>query len=150
MLEFNDNFNPFELVVMSVTVCRKAHFNAAHRLCNPGWDDAKNKKTFGVCSNPNYHGHNYDLIVKVSGEVDPETGFVIDMNVLKGIIEENIIKRYDHKNLNLDVEDFKSKNPTAENIAISIWNILRAKIDSKLGLKIVLYETERNFIEYAG
>ena len=150
MLNFNDNFNLFELVVMSITVCRKAHFNAAHRLCNPGWDDAKNKKAFGICSNPNYHGHNYDLIVKVSGEVDPETGFVIDMNVLKGIIEENIIKRYDHKNLNLDVEDFKSKNPTAENIAIAIWNILRAKIDSKLGLKIVLYETERNFIEYTG
>ncbi|UCH13094.1 MAG: 6-carboxytetrahydropterin synthase [Bacteroidales bacterium] len=135
---------------MSVTVCRKAHFNAAHRLCNPAWDDNRNKKTFGVCSNPNYHGHNYDLIVKVSGDVDPETGFVIDMNVLKKIIEENIIKRYDHKNLNLDVDDFKSKNPTAENIAIAIWNILRAKIDSKLGLKIVLYETERNFIEYGG
>lgn len=135
---------------MSVTVCRKAHFNAAHRLCNPEWNDTRNKKVFGVCSNPNYHGHSYDLIVKVSGEVDPNTGFVMDMNVLKGIIEENVIKRYDHKNLNLDVEDFKSKNPSAENIAVAIWNILRAKIDSKLGLKIVLYETERNFVEYAG
>ncbi len=135
---------------MSVTVCRKAHFNAAHRLCNPGWDDAENEKTFGVCSNPNYHGHNYDLIVKVTGEVNPGTGFVIDMNILKGIIEETIIKRYDHKNLNVDVEDFKNTNPTAENIAVAIWNLLRAKIDENLGLKIVLYETERNFVEYAG
>jgi 6-pyruvoyltetrahydropterin/6-carboxytetrahydropterin synthase len=135
---------------MNITVCRKAHFNAAHRLCNPGWDDAENEKTFGVCSNPNYHGHNYDLIVKVTGEVNPETGFVIDMNILKGIIEETIINRYDHKNLNLDVEDFKNTNPTAENIAVAIWNLLRAKINENLGLKIVLYETERNFVEYAG
>ncbi len=135
---------------MTVTVCRKAHFNAAHRLCNPGWDDAENKKIFGVCSNPNYHGHNYDLIVKVTGEINPETGFVIDIDLLKGIIEESVIKRYDHKNLNLDVEDFKDANPTAENIAVAIWNLLRAKIDSKLGLKVVLYETERNFIEYPG
>lgn len=135
---------------MSVTVCRKAHFNAAHRLCNPKWDNAENEKTFGVCSNPNYHGHNYNLIVKVTGEINPETGFVIDMNILKSIIEETIIKRYDHKNLNLDVEDFKGTNPTAENIAVAIWNLLRVKIDDSLGLKIVLYETERNFIEYAG
>jgi 6-pyruvoyltetrahydropterin/6-carboxytetrahydropterin synthase len=135
---------------MTVTVCRKAHFNAAHRLCNPGWDDAENKKIFGVCSNPNYHGHNYDLIVKVTGEINPETGFVMDIDLLKGIIEESVIKRYDHKNLNLDVEDFKDANPTAENIVVAIWNLLRAKIDSKLGLKVVLYETERNFIEYPG
>ena len=135
---------------MSVTVCRKAHFNAAHRLCNPEWNETENEKTFGVCSNPNYHGHNYDLIVKVTGEVNPETGFVIDMNILKGIIEETIINRYDHKNLNLDVEDFKNTNPTAENIAVAIWNLLRAKINENLGLKIVLYETERNFVEYAG
>ena len=135
---------------MSVTVCRKAHFNAAHRLCNPKWDDARNKESFGVCSNPNFHGHNYDLIVKVSGEIDPETGFVIDMDTLKAIIDENVINRYDHKNLNLDVEDFKNTNPTAENIAVAIWNILRVKIDTKLGLKVVLYETERNFVEYAG
>lgn len=135
---------------MTVTVCRKAHFNAAHKLCNPVWNDEQNKKIFGICSNPNYHGHNYDLIVKVSGEIDPETGYVIDMNVLKGIIEEVVIKRFDHKNLNLDVEDFKDVNPTAENIAVAIWNLLRAKIDSKLGLKVVLYETERNFIEYSG
>jgi 6-pyruvoyltetrahydropterin/6-carboxytetrahydropterin synthase len=135
---------------MSITVCRKAHFNAAHRLYNPEWNDAENEKTFGLCSNPNYHGHNYDLIVKVTGEIDPETGFVIDMNILKGIIEETIIKRYDHKNLNLDVEDFKNINPTAENIVIAIWNLLRVKINDNLGLKIVLYETERNFVEYAG
>jgi 6-pyruvoyltetrahydropterin/6-carboxytetrahydropterin synthase len=135
---------------MNVTVCRKAHFNAAHRLFNPGWGDAENEKIFGVCSNPNYHGHNYDLVVKVTGEINPDTGFVMDMNILKGIIEETIIKRYDHKNLNLDVEDFKNTNPTAENIAVAIWNLLRAKINSRLGLKIVLYETERNFIEYDG
>jgi 6-pyruvoyltetrahydropterin/6-carboxytetrahydropterin synthase len=135
---------------MKVTVCRKAHFNAAHRLCNPEWDDSKNIKTFGVCNNPNYHGHNYDLVVKVTGEVDPETGFVIDMNVLKDIIDKTVIKRYDHKNFNLDVGDFKNVNPTAENIAVAIWNLLRAKIDSKMGLNVVLYETERNFIEYPG
>lgn len=135
---------------MSVTVCRKAHFNAAHRLCNPGWNDTENERTFGVCSNPNYHGHNYDLIVKVTGKVNKETGFVMDMNILKGIIEETVVKRYDHKNLNLDVEDFKDKIPTAENIAVAIWNLLRTKISADLGLQIVLYETERNFIEYAG
>ena len=139
-----------ELNVMKVTVCRKAHFNAAHRLYNPGWDDEENRKIFGMCSNPNYHGHNYDLIVKVTGKIDPDTGFVIDMNILKGIIDEVVIKRYDHKNLNLDIEDFKDTNPTAENIAAAIWNLLRAKIDSKLGLKVVLYETERNFIEFPG
>lgn len=135
---------------MKVTVCRKAHFNAAHRLCNPQWDNSRNEKTFGVCNNPNYHGHNYNLIVKVTGEVDPDTGYVIDMNILKEIIRENIISRYDHKNLNLDVEDFKNVNPTAENIAVAIWNILRKKINNKLDLGVVLYETERNFIEYSG
>ena len=135
---------------MTVTVCRKAHFNAAHRLFNPLWDDKQNKEIFGVCSNPNYHGHNYDLIVKVSGEIDPETGYVIDMNILKEIIEEVVVKRYDHKNLNLDIVDFKDVNPTAENIAVAIWNLLRAKIDSKLGINVVLYETERNFVEYSG
>ena len=135
---------------MKVTVCRKAHFNAAHRLYNPKWDDSKNIKAFGVCNNPNYHGHNYDLIVKVAGEIDPETGYVIDINILKDIIRENIISRYDHKNLNVDVEDFKNANPTAENFTVAIWNILRGKIDSKLDLSVVLYETERNFIEYSG
>ncbi len=135
---------------MKITVCRKAHFNAAHRLYNPKWQNSKNEKMFGLCNNPNYHGHNYDLIVKVTGEVDPETGYVIDMNILKEIIRENITSKYDHKNLNLDVDEFKSLNPTAENIAVAIWNDLRKKIDSKLGLSIVLYETERNFVEYSG
>ncbi len=135
---------------MKVTVCRKAHFNAAHRLYNPKWQNSKNEKMFGLCNNPNYHGHNYDLIVKVTGEVDPETGYVIDMNILKEIIRENITSKYDHKNLNLDVDEFKSLNPTAENIAVAIWNDLRKKIDSKLGISIVLYETERNFVEYSG
>jgi len=135
---------------MKITVCRKAHFNAAHRLYNPKWQNSKNEKMFGLCNNPNYHGHNFDLIVKVTGEVDPETGYVIDMNILKEIIRENITSKYDHKNLNLDVDEFKSLNPTAENIAVAIWNDLRKKIDSKLGLSIVLYETERNFVEYSG
>ncbi len=135
---------------MKVTVCRKAHFNAAHRLYNPRWDNLKNEETFGVCNNPNFHGHNYDLVVKVTGDVDPDTGYVIDMNILKDIIRENVISRYDHKNLNIDVEDFKNVNPTAENIAVAIWNILRKKISSGLDLSVVLYETERNFIEYSG
>ena len=135
---------------MKVTVCRKSHFNAAHRLCNPSWDDAKNAKVFGVCNNPNYHGHNYDLVVKLTGEVNPETGYVFDMKDLKEIIEQEIITRYDHKNLNLDVDDFKHTNPTAENIAISIWNILRASIDTRYAIDVILFETERNFVEYSG
>ena len=135
---------------MKVTVCRKEHFNAAHRLYNPGWDDHKNEKTFGACNNPNFHGHNYDLIVKVTGDVDPDTGYVIDVNILKNIIRKNVISRYDHKNLNVDVEDFKKVNPTAENIAVAIWNILREKINAEHELSVVLYETERNFIEYSG
>ena len=109
-----------------------------------------NEKIFGVCNSPNYHGHNYDLVVKVTGEIDPETGYVMDMKVLKEIVEENIVKRYDHKNLYLDVDDFKTMNPTAENIAVTIWNILRDKIDNKFELNVVLYETERNFVEYSG
>ena len=135
---------------MKVTACRKVHFNAAHRLHNPNWDDQMNEKIFGVCNSPNYHGHNYDLVVKVTGEIDPETGYVMDMKVLKEIVEENIVKRYDHKNLYLDVDDFKTMNPTAENIAVTIWNILRDKIDNKFELNVVLYETERNFVEYSG
>ena len=135
---------------MRVTACRKVHFNAAHRLHNPNWNDQKNEEIFGVCNSPNYHGHNYDLIVKVTGEIDPETGYVMDMKVLKEIVEEHIVKRYDHKNLYLDLDDFKNLNPTAENIAVTIWNILREKIDTKFELKVVLYETERNFVEYSG
>lgn len=135
---------------MKATVCRKSHFNAAHRLYNPLWEDSKNEQIFGVCSNPNYHGHNYDLVVKLTGEIDPVTGFVFDMKDLKDIIEEHVIRKYDHKNLNLDVEEFKTMNPTAENIAVSIWKILRSNIDQDLKLQVVLYETERNFVEYSG
>ncbi len=135
---------------MKVTVCRTAHFNAAHRIYNPGWDDRKNFEVFGKCSLPNYHGHNYNLTVKVRGEVDKDTGYVMDMKILKEIIGKEILERFDHKNLNLDVEEFKDLSPTAENIAVVTWNILRRHIDLKYELKIVLYETERNFVEYAG
>lgn len=135
---------------MKVTACRKTHFNATHRLHNPNWDDDKNERVFGSCNNPNYHGHNYDLIIKVTGEVDPETGYVMDMGVLKKIVKEHVEDRYDHKNLYLDVEDFRDMNPSAENIAIRIWDILREQIDRKFELSIVLYETERNFVEYSG
>lgn len=131
-----------------VAVYRKEHFNAAHRLYNPDWDESKNDAVFGLCNNPNFHGHNYDLIVKVVGEPDPTTGFVIDLKYLSDIIKENVLKRFDHKNLNLDTEAFKKSNPTAENIAIVIYNILREKIHSDLDLQVRLYETERNFVEY--
>jgi len=135
---------------MKVTVCRKEHFNAAHRLFNSEWSDEKNSEVFGKCNLPNYHGHNYDLIVKVSGEVDPKTGYVIDTKILKQIIREKITKKFDHKNLNLDVEEFGTLNPTAENIAIITWQILRKSISSALDLKVILFETERNFVEYSG
>jgi 6-pyruvoyltetrahydropterin/6-carboxytetrahydropterin synthase len=133
---------------MKVAVFRKEHFNAAHRLHIPNWSNEKNQRVFGKCNNPNYHGHNYELIVRVTGEPDPVTGYVIDMKVLSDIIKEQILIRFDHKNLNLDTDEFKDLNPTAENISIVIWNILRSKIDSKYALKITLYETERNFVEY--
>ncbi len=133
---------------MKVTVCRKEQFNAAHRLHNPKWSEEKNKAVFGKCNNEYYHGHNYNLIVKVTGEPDRETGYVIDMKHLSSIIHEQIVKRFDHKNLNLDTEEFKNVNPTAENMAIVFWEILREHIDKTLDLKIVLYETERNFVEY--
>lgn len=135
---------------MKVTVCRKEHFNAAHRLYNPHWDEEKNDEIFGLCSNANYHGHNYNLIVKVTGEIDPETGYVVDMKVLKKIIRTGVTNRFDHKNLNVDVEEFKTINPTAENIAVVIWNIVRKELSSKLDLAVILYETERNFVEYSG
>lgn len=135
---------------MKVTVCRKEHFNAAHRLFNPAWGNEKNEEVFGLCNNPNFHGHNYDLVVKVKGEVDVETGYVIDMKTLKEIIKQEVLARFDHKNLNLDVEEFKSLNPTAENIAVVIWRFIRARLDEKLELSVVLYETERNFVEYCG
>jgi 6-pyruvoyltetrahydropterin/6-carboxytetrahydropterin synthase len=133
---------------MKVKVSRKEHFNAAHRLHNPEWNDEKNVQTFGKCSNPNFHGHNYELVVSVIGEPDPSTGYVYDMKALSDLIKENILIKFDHKNLNLDTEYFRKLNPTAENIAVVIWRILRQKIDANLELKITLYETERNFVEY--
>ena len=132
---------------MRISVFRKEHFNAAHRLHNPNWTAEKNVNVFGKCNNPNFHGHNYDLIVKVTGEIDPETGYVIDMKVLSEIIKEKVLDRFDHQNLNLDVPEFKNLNPTAENIAVVIWQLLRPRINQNLDLKITLYETERNFVE---
>ena len=131
-----------------VAVYRKEHFNAAHRLHNDAFDEATNQKVFGKCNNPNYHGHNYELIVKVTGVPDAQTGFVIDLKELSDIIRENVLARFDHKNLNLDVEEFKSLNPTAENIAIIIYKILRPLINSEFDFRVRLYETERNFVEY--
>lgn len=131
-----------------VAVYRKEHFNAAHRLNNPLWDDVTNQKVFGKCNNANYHGHNYELVVKVVGVPDERTGYVIDLKELSDLIEENVLKRFDHKNLNLDTVEFKNLNPTAENIAITIFNILREKINAKFDLQVRLYETERNFVEY--
>ena len=131
-----------------VSVFRKEHFNAAHRLHNPSLSDTENAKIFGKCNNANYHGHNYDLTVKLTGEVDATTGYVYDMKLLSDIIKENILDRFDHKNLNLDVKEFESLNPTAENIAISIYNLLKPKLASDLELNIKLYDTPRNFVEY--
>ncbi len=133
---------------MRVSVFRKEHFNAAHRLWNSKWSDEKNVEVFGKCCNPNYHGHNYDLVVQVTGEIDPETGYVIDMKILSKIIREQILRRFDHKNLNADTEEFRQLNPTAENIVVVIYNILRPLLDDRLELKIKLYETERNYAEY--
>ena len=135
---------------MKVSVFRKERFNAAHRLFNPKWDEQKNFEVFGKCSYPNYHGHNYDLIVEVKGDIDPEIGYVIDMKVLSEIIKAEVTERYDHRNLNLDLEEFKNLNPTAENIAVVIWNRLKSKLDARYELSIRLYETERNFVEYNG
>ena len=135
---------------MRITVCRKEHFNAAHRLHNPAWTNEQNQQYFGLCNNPNYHGHNYELIVKLTGEVNPETGYVYDLKKLSDLISSEIIARFDHKNLNLDTEEFKNLNPTAENIAIVSWNLLRAKLETQFALSITLYETERNFVQYDG
>lgn len=135
---------------MKVSVYRKEHFNAAHRLNNSQWTEAENEAIFGKCNNANYHGHNYDLIVQLKGEIDPKTGYVFDMKVLSDLIKEYVLNKFDHKNLNLDTDEFKDLNPSAENIAVVIWNILREKIDRKLELTIRLYETERNFVEYDG
>ena len=135
---------------MKVTVYRKAHFNAAHRLYNSEWSDARNANVFGECSNPNYHGHNYELEVGVTGNINPETGFVMDMKVLKDLIKQEVEERMDHKNLNEEVSEFASLNPTAENIAVVIWNNLRKHIQDDLVLEIKLYETPRNFVVYRG
>ena len=131
-----------------VAVYRKEHFNAAHRLNNPLWDDATNARIFGKCNNPNFHGHNYELIVKVVGIPDAETGYVYDMKLLSDLIKENVVERFDHKNLNLDTVEFKKLNPSAENIVVVIYTILREKIDPAFDLQIRLYETERNYVEY--
>ncbi|MBQ0733399.1 6-pyruvoyl trahydropterin synthase family protein [Aquimarina celericrescens] len=129
-------------------IVRREHFNAAHRLHNPNWSDEKNKKIFGKCNNPNYHGHNYELEVKIIGYCDPETGYVIDTKILSDTIKEHVTEKFDHKNLNLEVPEFKSLNPTAENIARVIYEILVSKVDSNLEVKITLYETPRNYVEY--
>lgn len=135
---------------MLVSVCRKAHFNAAHRLFNPDFSAADNERIFGKCNNPNYHGHNYTLEVWVKGPVDPQTGFVIDLKILKELIEAEIENRFDHKNLNLDTQEFKTLIPTAENICVVCWQLLRSKLVPALTLTVRLYETERNVVEYAG
>lgn len=131
-----------------VSVYRKEHFNAAHRLHNPAWDEEKNGAVFGKCNNPNFHGHNYELVVKITGEPGADTGFVIDLKYLSDLVKESVLERLDHKNLNLDVPEFSHLNPTVENIAIVIYNLLRNKIEEKLDLQIRLYETDRNFAEY--
>ena len=135
---------------MEVTVSRKAHFNAAHRLYVPDWPDTKNSHFFGKCNNPNYHGHNYELIVSVKGKIDPITGYVIDMGYLKQLIKNEIEERLDHKNLNLDVPYFSNVVPSAENISVYIYDILRNELDKDLSLSVRLYETPRNFVEYSG
>jgi len=135
-------------VARKIAVFRKEHFNAAHRLFNPAWDNEKNDEVFGKCNNPNFHGHNYDLVVKLVGEPDPETGFLMDLKILSDIIKENVLNRFDHKNLNLDTTYFKNLNPTAENICIVIYDILREKVDQRLDMQVRLYETERNFVEF--
>ena len=139
----NDNLNKYK-----TSIVRRAHFNAAHRLENQEWGRLKNIAVFGKCNNPNYHGHNYDLEVKVTGFVDPQTGFVMDAKKLSNLIENEVVELLDHKNLNMDVLAFKDLNPTAENIAFIIYQILRSKINTKHELKIKLYETPRNFVEY--
>ncbi len=135
---------------MIVTVCRKEHFNAAHRLHNPAWSPERNAAVFGKCNNPHYHGHNYELIVKLSGPIDAETGYVYDMKKLSDLIKAEVLNKFDHKNLNLDTEEFKNLNPTAENMAVVIWNKLRPKINTHLKLSITLFETDRNAVEYNG
>ncbi len=133
---------------MKVAVIRRAHFNAAHRLHNPTWTEERNRTVFGLCNNPNYHGHNYELEVKVTGEVDPDTGYVIDLGWLAELIKQEVENRFDHHNLNLDTVEFRNLNPTAENICVVIWQILRPHLPDTHELHIRLYETPRNFVEY--
>ncbi|WP_396177279.1 6-pyruvoyl trahydropterin synthase family protein [Flavobacterium sp.] len=135
---------------MKVTISRKAHFNAAHRLYRPDWSMEKNDSIFGKCNNPNFHGHNYDLTVSVTGTIDPETGYVMDVKILSDLIKEEVENAFDHKNLNLDVPEFATLNPTAENIVVVIWNKLRVKINPDHDLEVILYETPRNFVSYKG
>ncbi|MCK8480202.1 6-pyruvoyl trahydropterin synthase family protein [Psychroserpens algicola] len=135
---------------MRVTVSRKAHFNAAHRLYRSDWSFEKNDEIFGKCNNPNFHGHNYELIVSVTGDIDKETGYVIDMKILKDIIKSEVEDAFDHKNLNVEVPEFKALNPTAENIVVVIYNKIRPKLNPDFDLEITLYETPRNFVTYSG
>ena len=135
---------------MRVKVSRQAHFNAAHRLYRADWSFDKNQEVFGLCNNPNYHGHNYELIVSVTGEIDPITGYVMDMKVLKDLIKSEVENAFDHKNLNLEVPEFKEMNPTAENIAVVIYHKLRPQIEADKDIEVVLYETPRNFVTYSG
>ena len=135
---------------MQVTICRNEHFNAAHRLHNSAWSDEQNQRVFGKCNNPNYHGHNYNLTVRLTGTVDPETGYVYDTKRLSDLIKREVLSRYDHQNLNLDTEEFRTINPTAENIAVVIWQRLRQHLTADLTLSVTLFETYRNFVEYHG
>lgn len=135
---------------MKVTVSRKAHFNAAHRLFRPDWSNEQNERVFGKCNNPNFHGHNYELIASVTGEINPETGYVIDIKELADLIYEEVELAFDHKNLNLDVPDFKDLIPTAEHIAVVIWKKLSRRLKPQFSLEITLYETPRNFVTYKG
>lgn len=135
---------------MKVTISRKAHFNAAHRLYRKDWTFEKNDAVFGKCNNPNFHGHNYEMIVSVTGPIDPETGYVMDVKILSDLIKAEVEDKFDHKNLNLDVPEFLDLNPTAENIVVVIWNKIRNRIDSKFDLEVVLFETPQNFVTYKG
>ena len=135
---------------MRVTISRKAHFNAAHRLHNAHWSVEKNKAIFGKCNNPNFHGHNYELIVSVRGDIDPDTGYVMDAKILKDLIKEHVEDAFDHKNLNIEVPVFKNLNPTAENISVVIWDLLKPHLEPGQDLEVVLYETPRNFVTYNG
>ena len=147
-VKLNKTVHTFAKVLQKIALYRKEHFNAAHRLHNPSLTDEENNRIYGKCNRPNYHGHNYDLEVKLTGDVDERTGYVMDTKLLSDIIKEHVLDVLDHNNLNTDVAALKGINPTTENVAIAIYNILRPKIDARLDLKIFLYETERNYVEY--